>query len=46
MRLFLAAIALIAISACTTNYDRTNPDSSGYERPWDIQQRMERSHYG
>ena len=46
MRLSLAAIALIAISACTTNYDRISPDSPAFERPWDTQQRMERGHYG
>ena len=47
MKFILAAIALLALSACIpTNYDRTNPDSGGYERPWDIQQRMERGHYG
>jgi hypothetical protein len=38
-------VAALAISACQTNYDRGGTDSE-YERPWDVQQRMERSHYG
>jgi hypothetical protein len=46
MKSILAALALLALSACTpTNYDRGGTHQE-FERPWDIQQRMERGHYG